>query len=176
MSEREEAVAGTSIMCTLEGTRPVMVEIQALTGNSGFNNPRRVGSGVDYSRMVTLLAVLEKRVGYKLYDQDVYVNVAGGLRIDEPALDLPVLAAVASAYKNVPLPSDTVLLGEVGLTGELRAVNGVKQRIDECVKLGFKRIILPKGNKRSLNDGGKIKLLFADNVFTALSLAAINEK
>ncbi len=176
MSQRDEAVAGTSIMCSLEGTRPVMVEIQALTGNSGFNNPRRVGSGVDYSRMVTLLAVLEKRVGYSLYNQDVYVNVAGGLRIEEPALDLPVLAAVASAYKNVPLDRDTVLLGEVGLTGELRAINGVKQRIDECVKLGFKKIILPKGNKRSLNDEGKIKLLFADNVFTALSLAAINEK
>ena len=91
-------------------------------------------------------------------------------------IDLPVLAAVASAYKNVPLDRDTVLLGEVGLTGELRAINGVKQRIDECVKLGFKKIILPKGNKRSLNDEGKIKLLFADNVFTALSLAAINEK
>ncbi|MBR6765676.1 MAG: DNA repair protein RadA, partial [Clostridia bacterium] len=157
MSQRDEAVAGTSIMCSLEGTRPVMVEIQALTGNSGFNNPRRVGSGVDYSRMVTLLAVLEKRVGYSLYNQDVYVNVAGGLRIEEPALDLPVLAAVASAYKNVPLDRDTVLLGEVGLTGELRAINGVKQRIDECVKLGFKKIILPKGNKRSLNDEGKIK-------------------
>lgn len=176
MSERSEPVAGTATMCSLEGTRPVMVEIQALTGNSGFNNPRRVGSGVDYSRMVTLLAVLEKRLGYTLYNQDVYVNIAGGLRIDEPAMDLPLLAAVASAYKNLPLPSDTVLLGEVGLTGELRTISGAKQRIDECVKLGFKKIILPKGNKRSLNDDGKIKLLFADNVFTALSLAAIKEK
>ena len=176
MSQRTEAVAGTATVCSLEGTRPVMVEIQALTGNSGFNNPRRVGSGVDYSRMVTLLAVLEKRLGYTLYNQDVYVNVAGGLRIDEPAIDLPILAAIASAYKNLPLPDDTVLLGEVGLTGELRAVNGAKQRIDECIKLGFKKVILPKGNKRNLSDQGKIKLLFADNVFTALALAAIKEK
>lgn len=176
MSERNEPVAGTSVMCSLEGTRPVMVEIQALTGNSGFNNPRRVGSGIDYSRMVTLLAVLEKRLGYTLYNQDVYVNIAGGLRIDEPALDLPLIAAIASAYKNLPLPADTVILGEVGLTGELRAINGAKQRIDECIKLGFKKVILPKGNKRSFNGGENIKLLFADNVFTALSLAAVKEK
>ncbi len=176
MSERNEPVAGTSIMCSLEGTRPVMVEIQALTGNSGFNNPRRVGSGIDYSRMVTLLAVLEKRLGYTLYNQDVYVNIAGGLRIDEPALDLPLIAAIASAYKNLPLPNDTVILGEVGLTGELRAINGAKQRIDECIKLGFKKVILPKGNKRSFTGNENIKLLFADNVFTALSLAAIKGK
>ena len=175
MSERSEAVAGTSIMCSLEGTRPVMVEIQALTGNSGFNNPRRVGSGVDYSRMVTLLAVLEKRLGYTLYNQDVYVNIAGGLKIDEPALDLPLIAAIASSYKNAPLPQDTVLLGEVGLTGELRTISGAKQRIDECIKLGFKKVILPKGNKRSFSGQEKIKLLFADNVFTALSLAAVKE-
>lgn len=175
MSERSEPVAGTSIMCSLEGTRPVMVEIQALTGNSGFNNPRRVGSGVDYSRMVTLLAVLEKRLGYTLYNQDVYVNIAGGLKIDEPALDLPLIAAIASSYKNAPLPQDTVLLGEVGLTGELRTISGAKQRIDECIKLGFKKVILPKGNKRSFNGQEKIQLLFADNVFTALSLAAVKE-
>ncbi len=176
MSERNEPVAGTSVMCSLEGTRPVMVEIQALTGNSGFNNPRRVGSGIDYSRMVTLLAVLEKRLGYTLYNQDVYVNIAGGLRIDEPALDLPLIAAIASAYKNLPLPGDTVILGEVGLTGELRAINGAKQRIDECIKLGFKKVILPKGNKRSFSGNENIKLLFADNVFTALSLAAVKDK
>lgn len=176
MSERSQPVAGTSIMCSLEGTRPVMVEIQALTGNSGFNNPRRVGSGVDYSRMVTLLAVLEKRLGYTLYNQDVYVNIAGGLKIDEPALDLPLIAAIASSYKNAPLPQDTVLLGEVGLTGELRTISGAKQRIDECIKLGFNKVILPKGNKRSFNGQEKIKLLFADNVFTALSLAAVKEK
>ena len=176
MSERSEPVAGTSIMCSLEGTRPVMVEIQALTGNSGFNNPRRVGSGVDYSRMVTLLAVLEKRLGYTLYNQDVYVNIAGGLKIEEPALDLPLIAAIASSYKNAPLPQDMVLLGEVGLTGELRTISGAKQRIDECIKLGFNKVILPKGNKRSFNGQEKIKLLFADNVFTALSLAAVKEK
>lgn len=171
MAQREEAVAGVSTMCSMEGTRPVMVEIQALTGNSGFNNPRRVGSGIDHNRLVTLIAVLEKRLGYKLYDQDVYVSIAGGLKIEEPALDLPILASITSAYKNTPLIKDTVLLGEVGLTGELRAINNVKQRIDECVKLGFKNIILPKGNKRSLQKEERVKLLFADNVFTALSFS-----
>lgn len=171
MAQREEAVAGVSTMCSMEGTRPVMVEIQALTGNSGFNNPRRVGSGIDHNRLVTLIAVLEKRLGYKLYDQDVYVSIAGGLRIEEPALDLPILASITSAYKNIPLLKNTVLLGEVGLTGELRAISSVKQRIDECVKLGFKNIILPKGNKRSLQKEERVNLLFADNVFTALSLS-----
>jgi len=170
MSERTEPVAGTAMLCSLEGTRPVMVEIQALTGTSGFGNPRRVGSGVDYNRMVTLLAVLEKRLGYTLYNQDVYVNIAGGLHIDEPAADLPILAAVASSYKNIPLPDDTVLIGEIGLTGELRAVNGIKQRIDECIKLGIKKVILPKGNRRGLSSD-KIQLCFADNAFTALAMA-----
>ncbi len=176
MSQRTEPVSGTATMCSLEGTRPVMVEIQALTGSSGFNNPRRVGSGVDYSRMVTLLAVLEKHLGYQLYNQDVYINIAGGLHIDEPAADLPMLAAVASAYNNVPLPFDTVFFGEVGLTGELRTINGCKQRIEECIRLGIKRIILPKGNKRNLPSYGNIQLIFADNVFTALAAGAIKEK
>lgn len=175
MSQRTEPVAGTSVMCSLEGTRPMMVEIQALCAPSGFGNPRRVGSGVDYSRMVTLLAVLEKRFGYPLYNQDVYVNIAGGLHIDEPAADLSILASVASAYKNLPVPDDTVFLGEVGLTGELRAISGCRQRIEECVKLGFKRVILPKANKRGLKDDGRIKLDFADNVFTALSLGAVGK-
>ncbi len=175
MSQRTEPVPGTSIMCSLEGTRPMMVEIQALCAPSGFGNPRRVGSGVDYSRMVTLLAVLEKRFGYSLFNQDVYVNIAGGLHIDEPAADLSVLASVASAYKNIPISDDTVFLGEVGLTGELRSISGCRQRIDECIKLGFKRVILPKGNKRGLKDDGRIKLDFADNVFTALSLGAIGK-
>ena len=171
MAQREEAVAGVATMCSMEGTRPVMVEIQALTGNSGFNNSRRVGTGVEHNRLVTLIAVLEKRLGYKLYDQDVYVSVAGGLRIEEPALDLPILASITSAYKNMPVKKDTVLLGEVGLTGELRAISNVKQRIDECVKLGFKNVILPKGNQRSLQKEERVNLMFADNVFTALSFA-----
>ena len=175
MAQRTEPVAGTATMCSVEGTRPVMVEIQALCSPSGFGNPRRVGSGVDYNRMVTLLAVLEKRLGYSLYNQDVYINIAGGLRIDEPAADMAVIAAVASAYKNLPLPDDTVFFGEVGLTGELRAVSGCRQRIEECEKLGFKRVILPKGNKRGLSENTKIKLEFADNVFYALSLGAIGK-
>ena len=171
MSQRSQPVPGTAILCSLEGTRPVMVEIQALTGTSSFGNPRRVGSGVDYSRMVTLLAVLEKRLGYSLYNQDVYINIAGGLRVEEPALDLPVLAAVASGYQNIPLPDHTVLMGEVGLTGELRAISGCQKRIDECVKLGFQRVILPRGNQRGLKENSGIQLLFADNIFTALALA-----
>ena len=171
MAQRTEPVPGTATMCSMEGTRPMMVEVQALTGTSGFGTPRRVGSGVDYNRMVTLLAVLEKRLGYSLYNQDVYVNVAGGLRIDEPAMDLPMLAAVASAYKNVPLPDDTVLLGEVGLTGELRAIGGCRARVEECKKLGFQRVILPKGNKRGMPKEEKIHLIYADNLFTALSVA-----
>lgn len=169
LSQRSEPVPGTATMCSMEGTRPVLVEIQALTGASGFGNPRRVGSGVDYNRMVTLLAVLEKRLGYALYNQDVYVNIAGGLRIDEPALDLPLIAAVASAFRNKPLPPQTVFLGEVGLTGELRAVSGARQRVEECARAGVKTVVLPKGNKRGLAPVEGVKLSFAEHVFGALS-------
>lgn len=176
VSDRKEAVAGVALTCSCEGTRPLMVEIQALCGLSSFGNPRRVGSGVDYSRMVTLLAVLERRMGVSLYNKDVYVSIAGGLKIDEPASDLAMLASVFSAEKNLAVISGTVLLGEVGLTGELRAVSNCQARIAECKKLGFKRVILPKQNKRGLKQEQEIELVFVDNVFTALSRAFENNK
>jgi len=171
LSQRSEAVSGTAVLCSIEGTRPVLAEVEALVSTSGFGTPRRMGSGIDYNRLVMLLAVLEKRLGYGLYNQDVYINIAGGLHIDEPAMDLCVLAATASSYRNIPLPADTVLMGEVGLTGELRAIGHCQRRIDECQKLGFKRIILPKANKKSVIANSKIKLDFADNLYNALCLA-----
>lgn len=176
VSERKEVVPGVALTCSCEGTRPLMVEIQALCGLSSFGNPRRVGSGVDYNRMVTLLAVLEKRMGISIYNKDVYVSIAGGLRIDEPASDLAMLASVFSAEKNLPILPSTVLLGEVGLTGELRAVSNCQVRIAECKKLGFKRVILPKQNKRGLKSEEDMQMFFVDNVFAALSFAIDSKK
>ena len=172
LSQRSKPVPGVCTACSVEGTRPLAVEIQALTGTSSFGNPRRVSSGMDYTRLVTLLAVLEKHLGYNLYNQDIYVNIAGGLKIDEPAIDMAVIAAVASAYKNIAVEQDTVFLGEVGLTGELRGISCCRQRLDECLKLGFKRVILPKANKRGIGGFDGMELLFADNVFTVLAFAA----
>lgn len=171
LGQRENPVPGTATVCSLEGTRPLMIEIQALCGATSFGNPRRVASGVDYNRMVMLLAVLEKRLGYSMYNQDVYINVAGGLKIDEPACDMAILASVCSAYKNIPLSADTVFLGEVGLTGELRAISCCQQRIDEMIKLGFKKVILPKHNKRGIKTNNDIEILYADNVYSAMMLA-----
>lgn len=171
LSQRHEAVSGTAVLCSMEGTRPVLAEIQALVSTSGFGNPRRMGSGTDYNRLVMLLAVLEKRLGYGLYNQDVYVNIAGGLHIDEPAMDLALLAAVASSYRNIPVPQDTVLMGEVGLTGELRAIGHCQRRVDECEKLGFSRVILPRANKKTVKASGGVKLEFSDNLYHALCLA-----
>jgi len=171
LSQRSEAVSGTAVLCSMEGSRPVLAEVQALISTSGFGNPRRMSSGTDYNRLVMLLAVLEKRLGYGLYNQDVYVNIAGGLHIDEPAMDLALLAAVASSYRNIPVPADTVLMGEVGLTGELRAIGHCQRRVDECAKLGFSKIILPKANRKTVKASGQLKLEFSDNLYHALCLA-----
>ena len=146
LSEREEAVPGCAVHCALEGSRPVLVEVQALVCPTAFGMPRRMSAGVDYNRMLLLLAVLEKKLGLRLGDQDVYVNVAGGLKLEDRAADLAVAAAVVSSLRNIPLPWGTVCLGEMGLTGEIRPVSGVEKRMGECAKLGFTRLVLPRSN------------------------------
>jgi DNA repair protein RadA/Sms len=130
----------------MEGTRPLLVELQALGSHSGFGTPRRVANGVDYQRLLLLLAVLEKRLGMPMQEHDVYVNVVGGLRVDEPALDLGVVVAVASSLRDMPLEPSLVVFGEVGLTGEVRAVTQVDARLREAAKLGFRHCLLPQAN------------------------------
>ena len=166
LSHREEPVPGCAVVCSIEGTRPVMAEVQALTCYTAFGNPRRTSAGIDYNRMVLLAAVLEKKVGLRLFDQDIYVNVAGGLKIDERAADLAVIAAIASSLRNKSIQRGSVAIGEVGLTGEVRAVANVEKRIAECCKLGFSRIVMPKINASIQNFG--VQIISVKNVSEAL--------
>lgn len=139
-----QGAAGNCIACTLEGTRPILIEVQALIAKSAFNVPRRTAAGVDYNRMVLLLAILEKRAGLFLSGSDAYVNVVGGMRLDEPAVDLPMALATVSSFRDKPLPEGIMAFGEVGLTGELRAVSAAVQRVQEAWRLGFHTCIMPK--------------------------------
>ncbi len=144
LSMRNEAAPGCAVVCALEGTRPVLLEMQALVSRSVFTAPRRMAAGLDYNRVVLLLAVLEKKLGYALGNQDAYVNVVGGLRLDERSVDLGIAAALASSFMNKAIPADTVVIGEIGLTGEVRQVAHLARRVQECSKLGFKRALVPK--------------------------------
>jgi DNA repair protein RadA/Sms len=150
LAERPVGAPGSAVLASLEGSRPVLVEIQALVSRSGLAMPRRTAIGVDAGRVALLLAVLEKRARIQLYDQDVFLNVAGGLAIDEPAADLAIVAAVASSARGRPLPGDCVVFGEVGLTGEVRAVGRAEVRLREAARQGFRRCVLPAGSRRGL--------------------------
>lgn len=147
---RPEGASGTCVACVMEGTRPILAEVQALVSKTGFNVPRRTADGFDFNRAALLLAVAEKRAGMKLNLFDAYINVIGGLQLDEPGADLPVILAVASSYRDQPIPDDLVAIGEVGLTGEIRSVSNMNQRLDEIVRLGFKKCIIPKNGSEKL--------------------------
>lgn len=170
LSERPEDAPGSAVLCSLEGSRPLLAEVQALVAPTGFGIPRRMASGFDLQRMNLLIAVLEKRVGINLQNQDVYVNVIGGLRIDETAADLSVAASIVSSAKAITIPSNTVFLGEIGLTGELRSIAHAEKRVSESVRMGFREIILPTENARSLRLADKnVHLHAAATVRDALS-------
>lgn len=143
LKERPEKTSGSSIGAILEGSRPILVEVQALINQSVYGTPRRMATGTDYNRVAMLLAVLEKRTGLPLSDKDVYVNIVGGLNVTEPALDLALVVAIASAFLDKVVRSDTILIGEIGLTGELRQVQQLERRLKEVAKLGYKRAIIP---------------------------------
>ena len=149
LAERLPNAAGSAIAVTMEGTRPLLVEIQALTSTTSFSQPRRTANGIEFNRLLLLTAVLSKRVGLRLAEQDVFVNVVGGLRVEEPAADLAVAAAIASSVKNIPLPADTVFIGEIGLSGELRSVAHLPRRLQEAAQLGFARAVIPRTALRS---------------------------
>ena len=146
LAERPKNVPGSSVMCSIEGSRPILVEVQALVSSATFGNARRTASGLDHNRLSLLLAVLDKRAGLNLATDDVYVNVAGGMALTEPAADLAVVAAVASSLRNRPVQSDTVVFGEVGLAGEVRATSQAPLRVREAQQMGFTRCVLPEGN------------------------------
>jgi DNA repair protein RadA/Sms len=172
LAERPAGAPGSAVLATIEGSRPLLVEIQALVSRSFLAMPRRTTSGLDPGRTALLLAVLEKRMHLPLHDQDVFLNVVGGLRIDEPAADLAIVAALASAARGRPLPADVVVWGEVGLTGELRAVGRAEARAREAARQGFRRCVLPAGNARGLAAAGVRAegVAALDQLFDALGL------
>ena len=146
LEERSQGAAGSVVVASMEGTRPVLVELQALISPTSFGNPRRMATGVDHNRVSLIMAVLEKRVGMLLQNQDAYLKVAGGVKLDEPAIDLAVAVSIASSFRDAASSATDVIVGEVGLTGEVRRVSRIEQRVQEAVKLGFQRIIIPEKN------------------------------
>lgn len=162
--------SGSIVVCTMEGTRPLLVEIQALVCHSAFGMPRRTAAGVDYNRVNLLMAVLEKNVGVRLADQDAYINIAGGMKVSEPATDLGLVLAIISSFHNRPIAEDMICFGEVGLSGEVRSVNMVEQRIAEAHKLGFKQCILPKVCMKNIQKPDGMLLKGVENVREALEI------
>lgn len=173
LAERWPDAAGSAIAVTMEGTRPLVVEIQALSSITSFGLPRRTANGIDLNRLLLLVAVLSKRVGLRLSDQDVFVNVVGGLRIAEPAADLSVAMAIASSFHNVPVAADMVIMGELGLSGELRMVSHIDRRLNEAVKLGFRRCLMPKPVRRLTNLPGDLEIIGIRSVSDALEVALV---
>lgn len=169
LSERAHDASGSVVMCTIEGSRPLLTDVQALVCTTVFGNPRRMASGIDQGRLALLLAVLEKRVGLRMYDQDVYINIAGGLSLTEPAADLALCAAIASSHTNRTIGGNWSVMGEVGLAGEVRAIGQVERRISECVRLGFDHLIVPRYNLRSLRAPQGVELLGVDTLAQAIA-------
>ena len=164
ISGRPMNVSGTCIACAMEGTRPILAEIQALATATGFGNPRRMCTGFDYNRMNLIIAVLEKRAGYYFSNTDAYINVIGGLRLDETAVDLAVAMALVSSLKDIPVSDDAIAFGEIGLAGEIRSVTHAQQRINEAVRLGFKKIIVPKHNMKDIIKNSEVEIIPVSNV------------
>lgn len=171
LAERVLNASGSAIAVTMEGTRPLLVEMQALTSPTTFGNPRRTPNGVDINRLLLISAVLTKRFGLRLHEQDIFINVIGGLKVDEPASDMAMAAAMASSYYDKAAPADMAFIGEIGLSGELRAVSQLPARLNEAAKIGFKRVLIPKLRRRLDDVPGGLKLVEARNVGEALALA-----
>lgn len=168
ISERDDNPSGAVVVATVEGTRPLLVELQALVTQSVFGLPRRTANGIDYNRLTLLVAVMEKKAGFMLGNQDVYLNVVGGLKVNEPALDLGIMLATASSFKNVSIPKGVIALGEVGLTGEVRTINMMEKRLKEAERLGFKKCIIPENNKKLLKESYKLDIIGVKNINEAM--------
>jgi len=169
LSEREKEITGSVITSSMEGTRPILLEVQALATPSAYGNPQRVATGFDYRRLSILLAVLEKRANLRLSSQNIFLNMAGGLRIEEPAVDLAVCCAIASSFSDKYAKNNTVVVGEVGLGGEVRAVSHIDKRIQEASKLGFKNIIVPFNNLKSIKGKTQINIIPAADILSCIS-------
>lgn len=171
LAGRPKGAPGTCVACAMEGTRPILAEVQALLSRSTANLPRRTTDGFDYNRAILLFAVLEKRGGMKVSECDAFVNVIGGLNIDEPGSDLPVILAAASSFRDTPLPHTLAAIGEVGLTGEIRSVSNMEQRLSELHRLGFEKCIIPRRGTEKLKAPGGMEILRVRNIREAIELA-----
>src|SRR5699024_9269878 len=168
LNGRPTDASGSVVVCSIEGTRPILIEIQALVTKTNFGLPRRTSVGIDYNRVNLLMAVLEKRAGLRLGDWDAYVNLAGGMRLGEPAIDLGIVMAIASSYKNKVVDEGLLIFGEVGLSGEIRGVSMAEQRVREAEKLGFTACLMPKANLDSIQGKYRIRLIGASNIKEAM--------
>lgn len=168
LSERTYGASGAAVVASLEGTRPILIEVQALVSTSNYGMPQRTSTGLDLRRLQMLLAVLDKRVGINTGAHDVFVNVAGGIRIDEPAADLGIAAAIVSSLRDIPVDSQTVAVGEIGLGGEIRTIAHCDKRIQESAKLGFKTIIVPKANARKMKNAADITIIGVETIQEAI--------
>ena len=171
---KPEDAPGSVVACSMEGTRPILVEVQGLVCQTNFNYPKRTAAGIDFNRVNLLLAVLEKRLGVRMNDMDAYINVAGGMRLNEPAVDMGIVLAILSSYRNQVIDGRTICFGEIGLVGEVRAVSMAEARVQEAAKLGFERCILPEVNRRQLDleqmDLKGLKLIGISNVYELLEI------
>ena len=170
LADRPGGASGSVVVSSLEGTRPILVELQALVSPSNFGTPRRMAIGVDSNRMSLLLAVLEKRAGFHFQSQDVYINVVGGLKVDEPAVDLGIVTAITSSFRNKVVNSDVLVLGEIGLGGEIRSINQPEIRLREAAKMGFKQCLMPSGNVSKLSTKAGLEVIEVNDVRSALEV------
>ena len=159
LSHHNESLSGISIAAAVEGLRPFLIEVQALASTAAYGTPQRSSTGFDSKRLNMLLAVLEKRAGFKLATKDVFLNIAGGLKVNDPSIDLAVVASILSSSLDLPIPSDICVAGEIGLSGEIRPISRIEQRIGEAPKLGFKRIVIPKSSKKIVTPKSEIKII-----------------
>ena len=173
LAGRPENAAGTCVTCIMEGTRPILAEIQALVTSSNFNVPRRNTNGVDFNRAMMILAVLEKRCGMRISSCDAYINVIGGLTLSEPSVDLAILLSIVSSYRDKPIDSEIVVIGEIGLSGELRAVNNIEMRLAETARLGFRKCIIPKSRKQKIAAPKGVEIIEAASIQEAISTAIL---
>lgn len=165
-----EGASGSVVTCSLEGTRPILLEIQALVCRTNFGMPRRTAAGIDYNRVNLLMAVLEKRLGYQLSECDAYVNVTGGIKMNEPSMDLGIVMALISSYRDLPVPEKTLMFGEIGLAGEVRGISNAKQRVAEAKRLGYKKCIMPKANADSVKGVNGIDIYAVSNIREAVDV------
>ena len=174
IEQRAQGTAGSIIAPAMEGSRTMLVEIQALTSyNGGFGAPRRSTSGVDHRRVALIIAVLEKRCGYRLFDQDIFVNIAGGIRVDEPAIDVPISLAIVSSFRNLPIEYDMIAIGEVGLAGELRPVRHIDRRLSEARRLGFKKCVIARHQSGAGEFESSLRILRASTLAEAIELCGL---